>query len=260
MLVADNVKPIVDSIFALEDPSGTLIAVATIGFAAQIYGDFSGYTDIARGVARILGFELLLNFRRPYWSRNPAEFWNRWHITLSNWFRDYVYIPLGGNRAGSSRTLVNLMTTMTLSGLWHGASLNFILWGCFHGAALVVHRLWSARRSRPAPAVLGWGGTMAVVLVGWLMFRVTDGGTLIHDLSALFTDYRFGGLAIVALGTLLPYLLIMAAIDIAESRIVSPDGNRTSDSWLVVPVLTTLITLTILYGSESGGEFIYFAF
>ncbi|HAB57730.1 MAG TPA: hypothetical protein DCE75_06725, partial [Acidimicrobiaceae bacterium] len=105
-----------------------------------------------------------------------------------------------------------------------------------------------------------WGGTMAVVLVGWLMFRVTDGGTLIHDLSALFTDYRFGGLAIVALGTLLPYLLIMAAIDIAESRIVSPDGNRTSDSWLVVPVLTTLITLTILYGSESGGEFIYFAF
>lgn len=260
VLVADNVKPIVDSIFALEDPSGTLIAVATIGFAVQIYGDFSGYTDIARGVARILGFELLLNFRRPYWSRNPAEFWNRWHITLSNWFRDYVYIPLGGNRVSPNRTLVNLMTTMTLSGLWHGASLNFVLWGFFHGAALVVHRLWSARRPNPAPAVLGWAGTMAVVLVGWLMFRVTDGDDLIHDLSALLTDFRFGGLAIVTLGTLLPYLAMMVAIDIAESSIVSRDGNRTNDSWLVAPVLTALITLTILHGSESGGEFIYFTF
>lgn len=260
VLVADNVKPIVDSIFALEDPSGTLIAIATVGFAVQIYGDFSGYTDIARGVARILGFELLLNFRRPYWSRNPAEFWNRWHITLSNWFRDYVYIPLGGNRVSPNRTLVNLMTTMTLSGLWHGASLNFVLWGFFHGGVLIVHRLWASHRPGPAPALIGWAGTMAMVVIGWLMFRVTSGGDLIHHLGALITDLRFAGLAIVTLGTLAPYLLAMAAVDFAESRIVSADGNRTSQSWLVAPVLTALITLTLLFGSESGGEFIYFQF
>ena len=135
-----------------------------------------------------------------------------------------------------------------------------MLWGFFHGAALVVHRLWSARRPNPAPAVLGWGGTMAVVLVGWLMFRVTSGDDLLHNLSALFTDFRFGGLAIVTLGTMLPYLAMMVVIDLAESRIISHDGTRTSDSWLVAPILTALITLTILYGSESGGEFIYFAF
>lgn len=260
VLIADNIKPIVDSIFALQDPSGTLLAIATLGFAVQIYGDFSGYTDIARGVARILGFKLLLNFRRPYWSRNPAEFWNRWHITLSNWFRDYVYIPLGGNRAGAGRTLGNLMTTMTLSGLWHGASLNFVLWGSFHGCVLIVHRLWAAYRPKPAPALIGWVGTMSMVLVGWLMFRVTSSGDLLHHLRALFTDLRFPGLAIVTLGTLMPYLLMMAAIDFSESQIVSADGNRTNQSWLVAPVITALLTLTLLFGSESTGDFIYFQF
>lgn len=260
VLIADNVKPIVDSILALDDPSGPLLAVATIGFAVQIYGDFSGYTDIARGVARLLGFRLLLNFRRPYWSRSPAEFWDRWHITLSNWFRDYVYIPLGGNRRGTKRTLVNLMTTMTLSGLWHGASVNFVLWGAFHGSALVVHRVWSSRRPDPAPAILGWAATMAVVLVGWLMFRVTDGGDLLSHLGAMATDWRFGGLAVVALATIAPYILLMVLIDFGEAAFIRSRTDLIRPSWLIAPALTSLIALTVLLGSESGGDFIYFQF
>lgn len=260
VVVADNVKPVVDSILALEDPSGPLVLVAMLGFAIQIYGDFSGYTDIARGVARLLGFKLLLNFRRPYWSTNPAEFWNRWHITLSNWFRDYVYIPLGGNRRGRGRTLANLMTTMTLSGLWHGASLNFVLWGAFHGAALVLHRVWSERHPGAAPAPIGWMATMSVVLIGWLMFRVTDGGELLADLGALVTDHRFGGLALVTLSTIAPYLVLMALVDVLESWVIDPEPDRIRASLAVAPVLTTLVALIAVYGSESGGEFIYFQF
>ena len=260
VLIADNVKPVVDSILALEDPSGPLLLVAMVGFAIQIYGDFSGYTDIARGVARVLGFRLLLNFRRPYWSRNPSEFWNRWHITLSNWFRDYVYIGLGGNRKGAARMLANLMATMTLSGLWHGASLNFVLWGAFHGGALVVHRLWSQRRPGQAPALLGWSGTMAVVLVGWLMFRVTDGSELLGHLGALASDFRFGGLALITFATVAPYLLLMVAVDIAEALFIERSSDMIRSSWLVAPALTALIALTVVLGSESGGEFIYFQF
>ncbi len=260
VLIADNVKPVVDSIFALENPSGPLIVVATIGFAIQIYGDFSGYTDIARGVARILGFKILLNFRRPYWSRNPAEFWNRWHITLSNWFRDYVYIPLGGNRRGAGRTRANLLATMTLSGLWHGASANFVLWGAFHGAALLIHRVWSERRPAPAPKLIGWAATMTVVLFGWLLFRVTDGEQLMTNIGSLVNDTRFGGLAIVTLATILPYLVLMVVIDLAEALFIDSRTDVMRPNWLIAPALTALITLTIVFGSESGGEFIYFQF
>ncbi|MEM9035815.1 MAG: MBOAT family O-acyltransferase [Actinomycetota bacterium] len=259
IVIADNVKPIVDSIFAIEGASGPLILVGSIAFAIQIYGDFSGYTDIARGIARLLGFRLLLNFRRPYWSTNPAEFWNRWHITLSNWFRDYVYIPLGGNRAGRSRTLVNLMATMTLSGLWHGASANFVLWGAFHGTALIVHRVWSDRRPGKAPVVLGWVGTMLVVVIGWYMFRVTDGGQLIDGLSALVLDPAFGGLALATLGTVVPYLALMVAVDIVEWRVIDR-ADEIDPSWILSPVLTSLVVMIAVLGSDAGGEFIYFAF
>jgi alginate O-acetyltransferase complex protein AlgI len=260
IVVADNVKPVVDSLFAMEHPSGPIVIVATIAFAIQIYGDFSGYTDIARGVARLFGFHILLNFNRPYWSRNPAEFWSRWHITLSNWFRDYVYIPLGGNRRGSRRTIVNLMATMTLSGLWHGASLNFVVWGAFHGVALVIHRLWAQMRPGRAPALLGWAATMTVVLAGWLMFRVTDGTDLIDALVAVGSDGRFAGLALATFATVLPYLLIMVAIDITESLVIRSEADEIRDIWALAPILTCLIVLIITLGSESGGDFIYFQF
>jgi len=142
LVVADNLAPIVNSLFAYRDLSGPLVAAGMIGFAFQIYGDFSGYTDIARGVARLMGFRLLVNFDRPYVSASPTEFWRRWHITLSSWFKDYLYIPLGGNRHSFFRTCINIMFVWMLCGLWHGASYNFILWGLFHGIALVSHKFY----------------------------------------------------------------------------------------------------------------------
>ncbi len=263
VLIADNLKPIVDTLFDLEGISGPLIVAGLIGFTFQIYGDFSGYSDIARGTARLLGFELLENFHRPYWSRNPSEFWRRWHITLSNWFRDYVYIALGGNRAGPRRVLVNLLATMVLSGLWHGASANFVLWGAFHGLLLVAHRLWRERRPGQ-PSVLrdtvARAAMFAFTVYGWMLFRITDFDVVRSYTGALLTDLTQGSLALVTLVTLGPYVVVSIIIDIVESRVL-PDGvGEPRRHVAVLPYLITLTLLTIFFGAESGGEFIYFKF
>src|SRR5205085_1218764 len=133
VLIADNVAPFVDSVFGDVGRWPSLVVwCATLAFSIQIYCDFSGYSDIARALAAIFGLEIPLNFDRPYFARNPSEFWRRWHISLSSWLRDYLYIPLGGSREGQSKTYRNLMITMLLGGLWHGASWNFVLWGAAH--------------------------------------------------------------------------------------------------------------------------------
>ncbi len=142
VVIADGLVRSVASVF---DSSGQAswidVVSATLLFTVQIYCDFSGYTDMARGSAKLFGIDLMVNFRLPYFSKNPREFWNRWHISLSTWLRDYLYIPLGGNRHGQTQTYRNLIMTMTLGGLWHGAAWNFVLWGLYHGIALSIHRL-----------------------------------------------------------------------------------------------------------------------
>jgi D-alanyl-lipoteichoic acid acyltransferase DltB (MBOAT superfamily) len=161
MVVADNMARLVDATFAPYAAATTMTPVPEDGlrllvviyaFAIQIYCDFAGYTDIARGTARLLGFEIMLNFNLPYVARNPSDFWHRWHISLSTWLRDYLYIPLGGNRHGTFQTYRNLMLTMLLGGLWHGAAWTFVLWGAFHGFILVVYRGLSASWERWALA------------------------------------------------------------------------------------------------------------
>lgn len=133
MVVADNCAKIVNRFYdSAEYQSGSTMALVTILFAFQIYGDFSGYTDIARGLAKLLGFELSLNFRFPYFAKSITDFWKRWHISLTNWFRDYLYIPLGGNRQGKTRIYLNILIVFLVSGLWHGANWTFVLWGAFH--------------------------------------------------------------------------------------------------------------------------------
>ena len=166
----------VDSVFGAPGAgSAAYHWVAAWSFAFQIYFDFSGYTDMARGLALLLGYELPVNFLEPYLSRDPSEFWRRWHVTLSRWLRDYLYIPLGGNRRGGARTHVNLLATMLLGGLWHGAAWNFVIWGGLHGLLLMGHRAFSSRRDpdrpfawRDAPGILL---TFNVVTVAWVFFR-----------------------------------------------------------------------------------------
>lgn len=189
VVIADSVAVLADSI--LDAPEGRPSMAIMLGaslFAVQIYCDFSGYTDIARGISRVFGVEIPLNFRDPYFSTSIIDFWRRWHISLSTWLRDYLYIPLGGSRGSSGRTHVNLMATMVLGGLWHGAAWNFVIWGAYQGGLLCINRefrTWVQRRprldlwmqSRPG-SLFRWACTMYLVLLGWLIFRVTDGAAL----------------------------------------------------------------------------------
>ena len=173
VVIADNLAPLVEMVFDAQGVGGPIIVLGAIAFGLQIYCDFSGYSDIARGLARVLGFDLMVNFNLPYIATSLREFWRRWHISLSTWLRDYLYIPLGGSRCGATRNGLNLFITMLLGGLWHGAAWNFVLWGAWHGAILAMERALRSEResvSRTA-TVLHWAVTMIVVFFGWLMFR-----------------------------------------------------------------------------------------
>ena len=146
-MIADNVGVIANKVFSLESPEFFVLWAGVFAFAIQIYADFSAYTDIARGVAKWYGFDLIRNFERPYLAAGPADFWRRWNISLSTWFRDYVYIPLGGSRRGPWREAANIMITFLVSGLWHGASWNYVLWGAYHGTLLLIARLFGPHRA-----------------------------------------------------------------------------------------------------------------
>jgi alginate O-acetyltransferase complex protein AlgI len=188
LVIADNVGLIANKVFALQDPEFFVLWAGVFAFAIQIYADFSAYTDIARGVAKWYGFDLIKNFARPYLATGPADFWHRWNISLSTWFRDYVFIPLGGSRRAPERVAANLMITFLASGLWHGASWNYVLWGAYHGALLVIARavasIWT-----PSPSLRRWLwplqviGMFVLTCLGWLIFRETELRQLIADLQ-----------------------------------------------------------------------------
>jgi D-alanyl-lipoteichoic acid acyltransferase DltB (MBOAT superfamily) len=195
LVIADNVGVIANKVFALGDPTFPLLWSGVFAFAIQIYADFSAYTDIARGTSRWLGFELTENFDHPYLARTPADFWRRWNISLSSWFRDYVYIPLGGSKAGEAKWARNVMVTFLLSGLWHGASWNYVLWGAYHGVLLVLtraHRILKpaspvGRERTPVLAALVTiaqiAGMFALTLIGWLLFRETELSAIVRALT-----------------------------------------------------------------------------
>ncbi len=188
LVVADNVGVIANKVFALADPTFWLLWSGVFAFAIQIYADFSAYTDIARGTSRWLGFDLTQNFDHPYLARTPADFWRRWNISLSSWFRDYVYIPLGGSRVDRWTWIRNVLVTFLLSGLWHGASWNYVLWGLYHGVLLIVTRAGriakpSADSIRPWLVVPQIAGMFLLTSLGWLLFRETSLSAIVRDLT-----------------------------------------------------------------------------
>jgi alginate O-acetyltransferase complex protein AlgI len=188
LVIADNVGVIANKVFALSDPTFYILWAGVFAFAIQIYADFSAYTDIARGTSRWLGFELTENFGHPYLARSPADFWRRWNISLSSWFRDYVYIPLGGSRLGTETWVRNVLVTFLLSGLWHGASWNYVLWGLYHGILLLVTQIagrfmFSGRSPRRWLVVPEIGLMFVLTNVGWLLFRETDLASIVRDLT-----------------------------------------------------------------------------
>ncbi len=212
--IADALVHPVNVVYSSASPTGPEIYIATLAFAIQIYCDFSGYTDMASGMARLFGFALVLNFNLPYFSKHPSDFWGRWHISLSSWFRDYIYIPLGGSRRGTLRTLNNLIITMGLCGLWHGARYNFILWGIYHGFMLCIYRINSKIRKTPIVKtnrlfhIIKIIITFHIVLFGWLLFRVESMGQLTRMIGTIiFCSWGVWGSAMEIIRYIFPVLL-----------------------------------------------------
>jgi alginate O-acetyltransferase complex protein AlgI len=175
VLIADSVAPLVDAAFSTTTPTLADAWLGATAYTIQLFFDFSGYTDMAIGLALMIGFVFPENFNDPYVSRSITEFWKRWHMSLSNWLREYLYISLGGNRKGLVRTYINLFLTMLLGGLWHGANWTFVLWGAWHGAILMLERYWDQRFGKPLlPAWLRVLKTMLLVIIGWVLFRAAN--------------------------------------------------------------------------------------
>ena len=189
VVFADRIGVAVNAVFAAPAAyNGLSIAMAVVGYSLQIYCDFSGYSDMAIGIAAIWDFDLGKNFNLPYLAENPSDFWRRWHISLSSWFRDYVYIPLGGSRRGKLRTYVNLFITMVLSGLWHGANATYLVWGAYHGLGCVIYRLLGKRRSQRTPwqTALCTAANCLFVSAGWVIFRADSMAQAMAVFSGLF--------------------------------------------------------------------------
>ena len=258
VLLADRLGEAADIVFAGPDLySGMTIWIAVFAYAGQIYYDFSGYSDMAIGAAKMLGYRFPVNFRHPYLARSMSEFWHRWHMTLSRWLRDYVYISLGGNRTGRFATYRNLMITMTLGGLWHGAAWTFVLWGIWHGFALVTERFGKdLSRWRPQP-IVGWFLTMLVVLVGWVLFRSENLSVAVGILQRMATlpagiDW-YPPLAIAA--------LICCVAEHAAWRTRLRIAMRLPfDAWYSPIATTLMLWALLLYAPRGFRPFVYFQF
>ncbi|MBN1508999.1 MAG: MBOAT family protein [Sedimentisphaerales bacterium] len=266
LFIADRVAVFVDYVFENAGAfDGVSTWLAVLAYGLQVYCDFSGYSDIAIGTARILGYSLPTNFRAPYLATSVTDFWHRWHISLSTWLRDYLYIPLGGNRKGAVRTYVNLFVTMVLGGLWHGASWTFVLWGALHGMALVAEK-WLRRRFGPAASwatagmslrILGWFATMLIVFTAWVFFRAASfsqalrmlrqmygfsGGLAWYHPFALFALLSFGvGYSLMAMNVLRLHRL-------AYNRLVTP------------VVLFSMWWLMLIFPASGFNPFVYAQF
>lgn len=266
VVVADNLGEVANQVFNnYAQYHGLSTILGTLAFGIQIYTDFSGYSDIARGLARLLGFNLLLNFNLPYFARNPSEFWSRWHISLSSWLRDYLYIPLGGNRNGTFNTCRNLMLTMLLGGLWHGAAWNFVIWGGYHGLLLLVYRLTQGlvmpwERLLPSRSLAGVKICIMFALtnIGWLFFRCRSLDQILHMLKSmsLRMDPHTLELALPLLLFLLP-LLAVECVLYAKSDLLWFTKLRVPQQALFY---AALVIGMCLFGVRQSIEFIYFQF
>ena len=266
LVLADRCGLYVDAVFNnIEMHNGGSYLLASLLFPFQIYGDFGGYSLIAIGVARILGFHLMENFKRPYFACSIGEFWHRWHISLSTWFKDYVYIPLGGNRSSKSRQYFNLMVTFMVSGIWHGANWTFLCWGGLHGILLCIEKLLGIGKKdySGCKKLCHWGVTFALVCLSWILFRASNLNDAVIVVSGIFckmglpnvTFAMFTELCLAALAIAL--LLLKELSDefcwkwhISESRY-----------WLVRhSYIVSMIAMILLFGVLDGDQFIYFQF
>ena len=236
--------------------------VGILAYTLQIYFDFSGYSDMALGLGKMLGFEFLINFNYPYISDSITEFWRRWHISLSTWFKEYVYIPLGGNRKGKPRQIVNLLVVWMLTGLWHGASWNFVLWGLYYAVLLICEKLFLLRALEKLPRLLRHVYAMVIVMLGWALFYFEDLGALGTFLVRLFT---LEGMTTSGGHILLAYLPLLAVSLFAATPVAKTLADRHGDTALVrygklLGAAVVLVLCVASLASQSYNPFIYFRF
>ncbi len=265
LFVADNLARLVDTVYgAGATPTGGDVLVATWAFAFQIYGDFAGYSNMARGMSKLMGIELNVNFRYPYFVTSPQQFWRHWHISLSTWLRDYLYIPLGGNRGSALATKRNLFLTMVLGGLWHGAAWTFVIWGVYQGLVLAAGR---AIADLGIPLRAAWQRVLLALVMfqvtcyGWLIFRAQSAGQISDFTRRLVTDLTFTPTTLYAL--LVPLLLVVLPLLIVHSWQARQDDDGAVVRLPLVPryaVYAGVFWLTLVFGNFEGAEFIYFQF
>ena len=268
VLVSNVMAACADSIYdhGISDMTSAMALVASLCYTMQIYYDFSGYSDMAIGLGKMFGFEFKENFNYPYISGSIREFWRRWHISLSTWFREYVYIPLGGNRKGKIKTYRNLLLVFFLTGLWHGAGYNFIFWGLFHGAFLVLERALYGKKLEQRK-IIGWIYTMVIVNTGWIFFRVTDMRQAMEVVKRLVLPWRYlsGSCSIwefVSPMTVAVFILAVIGMGpVQNMKRISIVLKKMRGSWFEILTLTILFLLCLAnLASGTYNPFIYFRF
>ncbi|MGE0419405.1 MAG: MBOAT family protein, partial [Acetobacteraceae bacterium] len=259
--LADTLAMAVDPLFhkALTMPLNAAEAwAAAVGYTLQIYFDFSGYSDMAIGLGLMFGLRLPFNFDAPYRAVSIRDFWRRWHMTLSRFLRDYLYIPLGGNRCGPVRQAFNVIVTMLLGGLWHGANWTFVVWGGLHGVGLAVNHLWAQTGLR-LPRVVAWALTLLFVIAGWVLFRCPDFATAGEVLASM--AFRHGVGEVVFNRDTWAAMAIGAVV-----AVIGPTSQRAAtmilrpEAWVAVPVGLGLAWLVLMVGGRLPNVFIYFQF
>jgi len=268
MFVADKMALITNRIFAQQHFNFGDVFIGTLAFAFQVYGDFSGYSDIARGVSRLMGFNLMVNFNLPYFATNPQDYWRRWHISLSTWLRDYLYRSLGGNRKGEARTHINLMITMVLGGLWHGAAWTFILWGAYHGALLCLHRLCQRNLPEVMPRTpfqrfaWRWFRTACMfsfTLYGYLIFRAQNFHQLTTMTAALFSVH-VSAPALKSLFVIAFHCAFLLAVQLWQLQKSNLYAIRECPVLVQTGFYLCCFYLIVVFGAFNAQSFIYFQF
>ena len=265
VILANNMGLIFEQIKSLNNENISLLLawLGIICFALQIYFDFSGYSDMAIGLASMFGFDLLENFNYPYIASSITDFWRRWHISLSSWFRDYVYIPLGGNRKGLYRQCINIMIVWLLTGLWHGASFNFILWGLYYGLILIFEKVIGLKILKRIPAVFRHIYALALILIGWVIFNFTDFDMMINYFGLMFNNPVIIdniSLYFIRDNIVLIIISIIACLPVRLSRLNPFVINKKFEYLMPLIILGTLIICVAFICESSYNPFLYFRF
>ena len=265
VILANNMGLIFEQINSLNNENISLLLawLGIICFALQIYFDFSGYSDMAIGLASMFGFDLLENFNYPYIASSITDFWRRWHISLSSWFRDYVYIPLGGNRKGLYRQCINIMIVWLLTGLWHGASFNFILWGLYYGLILIFEKVIGLKILKRIPAVFRHIYALALILIGWVIFNFTDFDMMINYFGLMFNNPVIIdniSLYFIRDNIVLIIISIIACLPVRLSRLNPFVINKKFEYLMPLIILGTLIICVAFICESSYNPFLYFRF